>query len=296
MKKKIGKFVYKNRECMQKIYDFYDKSLSSLNVSYKEKYINTSFGLTHILMVGDSNKPPIFTLHGGNGINPLNIKLFLPLLKHYCFIAPDVIGMPGKSEPHRNISSKTDEYGLWLVEILNHMNINKIPFVVSSYSSSMLLSLAKVSPERIDKAMLLVPSGIVHGKILPMMNKMAIPFMSYYFKPSEDKLKKIIEVMVSNNDDLWTEFFDLMMSSYKMEMRAPREYKRKELEQFNSEVIIFASNEDIFFPAEKVFLKSKEILKKEPHVYLIKSNHLPSEKVMTYVCNKTIEIFMNNNE
>lgn len=291
MKKKTGKYVYRNEECMQKIHDFYDKSLNLLNVTYKEEYIVTSYGKTHILTVGDSNKPPIFTLHGGNGINPLNIKLFLPLLESYCLIAPDVIGMPGKSEPYRNISSKTDDYGLWLVEVLNHMNISKIPFVVSSYSSSMMLSLAKVSPERIDKAMLLVPSGIAHGKILPMISKMAIPFMSYYFRPTKAKLTKILEVMVGNTDDLWVEFFDLMMSSYKMEMRAPREYRRKELEQFNSEVIIFASNEDIFFPAKKVFLKAKEILKKEPQIYLISGNHLPSEKAMTYVCQKTLDFF-----
>ena len=32
--------------------------------------------------------------------------LFLPLLDEYCIIAPDVIGMPGKSDPYRNISSK----------------------------------------------------------------------------------------------------------------------------------------------------------------------------------------------
>lgn len=47
----------------------------------------------------------IFMIHGGNGISPLNIKLFLPLLKEYCMIAPDVIGMPGKSEPYRNLNT-----------------------------------------------------------------------------------------------------------------------------------------------------------------------------------------------
>lgn len=291
MKKKTGKFVYKNEECMKKIHDFYDKALTSLEVTYKEEYINTSYGKTHILIVGDSNKTPIFTLHGGNGISPLNIRLFLPLLEQYCIIAPDVIGMPGKSEPYRNLHTSKENYGLWIREILDCMDINKISFIVSSYSASMMLSLAKVEPERIDKAMLLVPSGISHGAILPMMSKMAIPFMKYYFKPTQNGLNEIIEVMVSKSDDLWREFFDLMMSSYKMEMCAPKEYKINELIKFNSPVIIFASNDDIFFPADKVFPKAKEILKNEPQVHLIEGKHLPSEETMSDVCDKTIEFF-----
>lgn len=292
MKKKQGKYVYKSEKSRKLIFDFYDKAMKSLNVGYKYEYIDTSFGKTHVLIIGDCNKTPIFTLHGGNGISPLNIRLFLPLLKSFYIIAPDVIGMPGKSAPYRNITSKRDEYGLWILEILDSMNIEKISFVTSSYSSSMMFSLAKVAPKRIDKSVLLVPSGIAHGKILPMISKMAIPFMSYYFKPSVSKLDKIIKVMVSNSDDLWREFFDLMMSSYKMEMRAPKEYKKRDLQGFNSKILIFASNEDIFFPAKKVFDKAKMILEIEPETYLIEGLHLPSEETMSNVCNKITEFLM----
>ena len=71
-------------------------------------------------------------------------KLFLPLLKDFCIIAPDVIGMPGKSAPYRNISSRKDQYGLWINEVLNHYKVEKISFVVSSYSSAMFLSFANL--------------------------------------------------------------------------------------------------------------------------------------------------------
>lgn len=83
MKKRTGRFVYKNEECMKIMHEFYDKALYSLEVGYREEYIETSYGKTHVLIVGDENKTPIFTLHGGNGISPLNIRLFLPLLKQY---------------------------------------------------------------------------------------------------------------------------------------------------------------------------------------------------------------------
>lgn len=291
MQIKNGKYVYKNEHCMDKMHAFYDKALTSLEVDYKELYIDTTYGKSHMLIVGDENKTPIFTLHGGNGISPLNIRLFMPLLEKYCIIAPDVIGMPGKSAPYRNLNTNKDDYGIWICEIMDYMKLDKVLFAVSSYSAAMMLSLAKVAPEKIEKAMLLVPSGIAHGPILPMMSKMAIPFMKYYFKPTPAALTGIVNVMVSEGDDLWCEFLDLMMSSYKMEMRAPKEFSRKELEKFHSDLIIFASNDDIFFPAIKVFVKAEKIFNGKVETDLIEGKHLPAKDTMKYVCEKTMEFF-----
>ena len=40
-------------------------------------------------MAGNPEKPRICTIHGGNGITTLNLKLFLPLLSEFCIIASD---------------------------------------------------------------------------------------------------------------------------------------------------------------------------------------------------------------
>ena len=286
---KKGKFVYKNEECMRKMHDFYDKTLALLDVQYTEDYFETSFGRTHCLTVGDPDKPKLCTIHGGNGITTLNLKLFLPLLSDYCIIAPDVIGMPGKSEAYRNISSKRDEFGQWIKEVLDHYLIEKISFIVSSYSASMLLSLAKSYPEMIDRSLLLVPSGIAHGPVLPMICKMIIPFIKYYFKPSQRTLDAVIETMGGESDDIWREFFDLMMSSYKMELKAPKEYNKEDMASFKSPLLIIASPNDIFFPSDKVFDKAKKIFRSEMTTVEIDSKHLPSEEAMVGICKKTAE-------
>ena len=286
-----GKFVYKNEDNMKKMHAFYDKTLASLEVPYKEEYFDTSFGKTHCLLVGDTDKPRLCSIHGGNGITTLNLKLFRPLLEEYCIIAPDVIGMPGKSDPYRNISSKKDEYGPWIREVLDHFGVDKISFVVSSYSSAMFLSFAKRYPDRVKSALLLVPSGIAHGPVLPMMFKMVVPFIKYYLHPSEKTLNAVTEIMGGEDDPVWREFFDLMMSSYKMEMKAPREYKREELADFNAPLLIIASEKDIFFPASKVFKKANEIFSGTKTTVEIDSKHLPSEEIMVDVCKKTKEFF-----
>jgi pimeloyl-ACP methyl ester carboxylesterase len=291
---KKGKFVYKNEDSMKKMHEFYDKTLASLDVPYSEDCIDTSFGKTHCLLVGDSEKPRICTIHGGNGITTLNLKLFLPLLEEYCIIAPDVIGMPGKSDPYRNISSKKDEYGLWIKEVLDYYKEEQISFVVSSYSSAMFLSFAKRYPEMVRSALLLVPSGIAHGPILPMMGKMVVPFMKYYFKTSEKTLDAVIETMGGKGDPVWREFFDIMMSSYKMEMRPPREYKKSEMMPFKAPLLIIASKNDIFFPADRVFSKAREIFAEPITTVEIDSKHLPSDETMIDVCKRTKEFFKNS--
>ena len=290
-----GRFVYKNEESLKRMQEFYDKTLASLKVSYTESYFDTSFGKTHCLLVGDTSKPKICTVHGGNGISTLNLKLFLPLLSEYCIIAPDIIGMPGKSDPYRNINSRKDEYGLWIREVLDHYDCSKISFVVSSYSSAMFLSFAKYYPDMVDKALLLVPSGIAHGPIMPMISKMVMPFIKYYFKPSEKLLDSVIETMGGKGEEVWREFFDIMMSSYKMEMKPPKEYKAKELESFTSPLLIIASESDIFFPADRVFKRAKEIFKGPVTTYTIDSLHLPSEEAMTDICSRTIAFFSQTN-
>ena len=290
-----GRFVYKNEESLKRMQEFYDKTLASLKVSYTESYFDTSFGKTHCLLVGDTSKPKICTVHGGNGISTLNLKLFLPLLSEYCIIAPDVIGMPGKSDPYRNINSRKDEYGLWIREVLDHYDCSKISFVVSSYSSAMFLSFAKYYPGMVDKALLLVPSGIAHGPIMPMISKMVIPFIKYYFKPSEKLLDSVIETMGGKGEEVWREFFDIMMSSYKMEMKPPKEYKAKELESFTSPLLIIASKSDIFFPADRVFKRAKEKFKGPVTTYTIDSLHLPSEEALTDICSRTIAFFSQTN-
>jgi pimeloyl-ACP methyl ester carboxylesterase len=290
-----GKFIYKEQASMDKMLGFYDKAMASLDVEYREEYIDTSFGKTHVIIAGDETKPAIFTVHGGNGTTPLNLKLFLPLIKDYCLITPDVIGMPGKSAPYRTLDTSKDDFGMWLVESLDALKIDKIPFVVSSYSAAMFLSLAQVAPERIDKAALVVPSGIAHGPLIPIARRMTVPMTKYYFVQSDRSFKKIMDLMASEDDEQMDEFFKLMMSSYKMEMKPPREFKKEELSGFRAPVMVFASDEDIFFPAYRVFPAAKALFNVSPELCKISGNHLPSAQTMSFVCVRINEFFDSDN-
>ena len=110
-----------------------------------------------------------------------------------------------------------------------------------------------------------------------------------YLNPSEKTLNAVIDTMGGESDEVWREFFDLMMSSYKMELKAPKEYKKEELASFCSPLLIIASEKDIFFPAGKVFARAGEIFKGPISTVEIDSKHLPSEEAMKDICRQTLE-------
>jgi hypothetical protein len=76
-----------------------------------------------------------------------------------------------------------------------------------------------------------------------------------------------------------------------MEMKPPREFNREDLKRFRSPVILFASDDDIFFPADKVFSRAKEIFINQPELCRITGNHLPSSDTMSFVCGRIKDFF-----
>lgn len=143
----------------------------------------------------------------------------------------------------------------------------------------------------IEKAALVVPSGIAHGPLMPMLRSMTLPMLKYYFVQSERSFKKIMQLMTTEDDQQMEEFFKLMMSSYKMEMKPPREFNKNDLKNFTAPIVLFASDDDIFFPAKRVFPRAKEIFATMPELIKITGNHLPSSDTMAFVCERIGEAF-----
>ena len=79
-----------------------------------------------------------------------------------------------------------------------------------------------------------------------------------------------------------------------MEMRPPREYKKREMISFKAPLLIIASEKDIFFPAGRVFRRAREIFAGPVTTIEIDSKHLPSDETMVDVCKRTIEFLKNS--
>ena len=102
--------VYKNKQSEIILKELYDRQIKLLDVKYEDLYVNTKFGQSHLLKLGNLNGKPVLLFHGGNSTTPYYLSGFKPLFQYFCFYAVDTIGHPGKSA-QTILSSKSMEYG-----------------------------------------------------------------------------------------------------------------------------------------------------------------------------------------
>lgn len=92
---------YKSLSGRQLIVDTYDMLLNSWDSDFEERDIETTYGLTHVIIVGDRQKPSLLLFHGTADNSAMmwiyNIK---ELSQKFYIIAVDAIGGSGKSEPN----------------------------------------------------------------------------------------------------------------------------------------------------------------------------------------------------
>lgn len=272
------KTIYKDPEGKRKLLQIYDNMQNDLDTKFESKYVETRFGKTHILVGGNPSGEPLVCFHGGNVVNPITLKWFEPLAKKYRIYAPDTIGHPGKSDEIR-VNPKSDEYAQWVCDFMDELAIKKAKFIGPSYGGGILLRLAAYAPERIEKAVFLVPSGIAGGKISTMMKKILIPLAIYKMFPSEKNLYRACEGMFDTRIPpevlLQTKYvYDFV----KLETSFPSYATKEELENYQAPTLLFAAEEDVFFPANKVVPRAKEIFGRlSKTVTLEKASHFQNE-------------------
>ena len=287
--------IYRNLEGEKQVLELYQRALGGLKIKFEERMISTRHGNTHTLITGSTESPPLIIFQGGNTINPVTLSWFLPLLKEYRVFAPDTIGHPGKSEQNR-ISPSDDSFGEWAVDLLDNLGLEKSSFIGPSYGAGIILRLAAYAPERISSAVLLMPSGIASGPLLPMLIQVVLPMFLYRFFPNHRRLTNAVRPLFTKEmDEIDVDVIGAVYEHVNLETKMPRHASQKELMNFIAPTLIFAGEEDIFFPAKIILPRAKEIINNLISVESIKGcRHFPSKEIL-YNINNRIRIFLSEN-
>lgn len=220
--------------------------------------------------------------HGGNSTTSYNLLMFKFLLKDFHIYAVDTIGHPGKSD-EVSLSPRNYDYGKWASEVISAIGYTKINCCGASFGGGILAKLMCVAPEKVEKAVLIVPSGI--NNTFPISStKMMIPLIKYCVTKKDKYIKQTAMYMSVTEESLDKDTMDTIKDSFdnvKTKVGTPSNISSKLIKNYTSHTLVIASEKDCLFPAKKVLPRAKELFRNCETSQLKGCGHihiLPQEK------------------
>lgn len=253
--------IYKSTIKKEKSLKLYDEQIKKINMPFTDIYVNTTFGKTHLIEIGNKKGKPLLIFHGGNSTTAYNLIICKFLLKDFHIFAVDTIGHPGKSD-EVSLSHKNYDYGKWASEVITELGYEKISCLGISFGGGILAKLMCVAPEKIEKAVLIVPAGI--NNAFPISSiKMMIPLIKYCITKKEKYLKQTALYMSVTEEVLDEDTLNSIKDSFdnvKTKVGMPSNISSKLIKKYKSPTLIIASEKDCLFPAKKVLSRAKKII------------------------------------
>lgn len=253
--------IYKSQIGREKSLELYDRQLTKLGSSFSDVYVNTSFGKTHIIETGNDKGVPLLVFHGGNSTSAYNLLMCQFLLDDFHIYAVDIIGHPGKSD-EVCLSHRGYDYGKWASEVIDKLGYEKIACFGGSFGGGVLAKLLCVSPQKVRKAVLVVPAGISNA--LPISSlKMMIPLIQYRITKNKKYLIRTALYMALYEEVLDGDTLDIVKDSFdnvKTKVGMPTNIEAKKLSDYHAPTLVISSEKDCLFPAKKVLARAKQII------------------------------------
>lgn len=269
------KSIYRNENAKKAVFELYDRQIEELNIPYKDLYVDTSFGKTHLIECGNLNGKPLLVFHGGNSTTAYNLKYSEFLFRDFHIYAVDTIGHPGKSSENV-LSPNGQDYGKWAVEVIKALKYEKMMCFGSSYGAGILVKAMCVASEVIEKSVLIVPSAIKNAPLYKSMN-MAFPMIMYWLTHKEKWLVKCFLPITLTEDGITDDFLATARCSIdnvKIKSVMPKNESSDSLMKYHNPVLVMAAEKDKLFPADNVLPVAKKVWQQSVTYLLKDRGHL----------------------
>ena len=281
------KSIYHSEECKRKVIELYDSQIKKLGIPYKDIYVDTSFGKTHIVETGNLEGIPLLVLHGGNATTAYNLEYCDFLLKDFHIYGVDTIGHPGKSD-ETCLSAKNFDYGKWCAQVINVLGYEKMKCFAGSFGAGILVKTMCVSYQKLERIVLLVPGGIKNAPAIMSMS-MLFPMIMYWITGKREWFIKCILPMAIREENISEEILvtaKCSIDNAKIKKGMPSNVPTKLLKKCQSDTYILAAEKDCLFPGKGVIERAKSVLP-NCKTYLLKDrghiNELTEEEKQSIV-------------
>lgn len=229
----------------------YDRATETLLTRpFGEDWVETRYGRTHVLLMGDRSGIPVVVFQGGNVTNPITLSWFEELAEDYYVIAPDTPGEPGKSDPIDGI-----DYGTWVCDLLDALDVERAAMIGPSHGGGVVLEAAARVPERITAAALVVPAGFGTSRSLSLVRVVA-PSLAYRVLPRPGLLDRALARLctdpVTDLPSVTVETIGLALRTADLKTDFPGPADSASLADFEAPVLVVSAANDPFFPTEAI--------------------------------------------
>jgi pimeloyl-ACP methyl ester carboxylesterase len=253
-----GRSIYRSEAARAAIEALYDRAREALPFPTESRVVETRFGATHVLSAGRADGPPVVALQGGNVVNPLTLAWLGGLVDEFRILAPDTIGQPGKSAGTR-VSANDASLGEWAVDVLDGLGLPSAAFVGASYGAGVLIRLAGLAPERIDRAVLVVPAGLSPVPVRSMLT-LAAGYLGYRYAGRRGLVERTVRQLAGPRPDpMMVESTALAFSGTALDTEMPRIATADELRGLTAPVLVLAGQRDPLFPPGLVLPAARRV-------------------------------------
>jgi pimeloyl-ACP methyl ester carboxylesterase len=269
--------LYKSETGKVEILNLYNQKLAGLNINYQYQDVETSFGTTNVIIVGDASKPPILIVHGSNGCAPIALETYSGLESHFQVFAVDVVAQPNKS-------AENDDYGKWLHEVIDHLKLKNVTLAGFSFGGLVILKALEFKDANIKEVFLTAPAYLVNGNPLKALFKVFIPMKCYIKTKKVTYVERFLNELFTEKDAFAIEFLSKVFLHFKMDFSPVPIIKTQAAKAIKTSITLIAAKNDLMFPGEKMIKRANKIFPSLKKVILLEQ----SKHVQNSVDNKRI--------
>jgi len=238
--------IYKSTAGREEIMALYNEVLTQWPLPYTHINIPTGYGNTFVIVSGDASAPPLVLLHGSASNSATWAGDVIEYAKHFQVYAVDIPGEPGKSDSRR-FSWDGPAFNEWLDDVLKGLSLEKVILGGMSLGAWATIKYALYKPKQVNKAVLIVPSGIYHPR-LSFVARMIV--LSLFGEWGRNRMKQFIFKGAEFPEEL-DQFLTLIGRHFNYRMGSPPLFTDEELQSLTMPVLFLAGEKDVLLNTPK---------------------------------------------
>jgi pimeloyl-ACP methyl ester carboxylesterase len=283
----MGQSILKSEDARARLEAWYQRFLDRVDGPVESRTVSTPHGPNHVLVAGDPSKPPLVALHAMMTSSAHLLSEMGPLLDRCHVIAPDLPGQSVRGLP-MHLPYDDRAHADWLREVLDGLDVHAANLFGVSLGGFVARQFATAHPERVRRLILLVPAGIVQGSVLKGLLKMAVPMIMYKIRPTEKRLRALVDPLLTTWDDDWAHYLGDAFNDFTLRRDIPPVASNAELNALSMPCLVMAAEHDISFPGGPLIERAESHIPDVETELIRDSRHSPptTDAFRTWLANR----------